>query len=470
MPFGQWIVGPPGSGKTTYCNGLQQYLTLSGRKCAIINLDPANDALPYTCAVNISNLVTLEEVQTHHKLGPNGGLIFCMEFLQENLDWLKEQLDPLLKDGTYLIFDCPGQVELFTLHDSMKVIAEMLTNQWHVRLAVVHLVDAHLCTDASKYMSALLLSLSSMLHLEMPHVNVLSKMDMIQSYGPLAFNLDFYTEVQDLSYLVKSMEGTLFAKRFQKLTEGLCEVVEDFGLISFTPLMVEDKESMKQVLALVDKATGYVWGGNSEQQPYSQFQYTFETATGGRSDLLSEHQERYVDHHEKSSRDLSFEKSLWPPVAFSSSMNRVDVELSLSSDTPDLRVTDALDLSFEGQTTLCICRRTRQVVGRIANEQLENLQQSPSGASIRTLKKSGDTISHAVVRVVCQLQQTPSTGIDLDLQSILRDSRLQQTIRKIDTASKPEAALSTAMQNPEFERFCNQLLGLMQVQAFGGAW
>ncbi|KAK9862867.1 hypothetical protein WJX84_005745 [Apatococcus fuscideae] len=369
MPFGQWIVGPPGSGKTTYCNGLQQYLTLSGRKCAIINLDPANDALPYTCAVNISNLVTLEEVQTHHKLGPNGGLIFCMEFLQENLDWLKEQLDPLLKDGTYLIFDCPGQVELFTLHDSMKVIAEMLTNQWHVRLAVVHLVDAHLCTDASKYMSALLLSLSSMLHLEMPHVNVLSKMDMIQSYGPLAFNLDFYTEVQDLSYLVKSMEGTLFAKRFQKLTEGLCEVVEDFGLISFTPLMVEDKESMKQVLALVDKATGYVWGGNSEQQPYSQFQYTFETATGVLPVRIPE------------------------------------------ADEEALRVGSQLH-----------------------NTHLQRL------------------------------------GIDLDLQSILRDSRLQQTIRKIDTASKPEAALSTAMQNPEFERFCNQLLGLMQVQAFGGAW
>ena len=72
------------------------------------------------------------------------------------------------------------------------------------------------------------------------------------------------------------------------------QVVEEFGLLSFTPLMVEDKESMKQVLAVVDKATGYVWGGEKEQQPYSQFQYTFETATGGRADLLSEHQERYV--------------------------------------------------------------------------------------------------------------------------------------------------------------------------------
>ena len=74
------------------------------------------------------------------------------------------------------------------------------------------------------------------------------------------------------------------------------QVVEGFGLLSFIPLMVEDKDSMKQVLASIDKATGYIWGGESEQQPYSQFQYTFAAATGGASDLLSEHQQRYVDN------------------------------------------------------------------------------------------------------------------------------------------------------------------------------
>ena len=63
------------------------------------------------------------------------------------------------------------------------------------RLAAVHLVDAHLCTDPAKYISALLLSLSSMLHLELPHVNLLSKIDLIEQYGKLQFNLDFYTEV-----------------------------------------------------------------------------------------------------------------------------------------------------------------------------------------------------------------------------------------------------------------------------------
>ena len=54
-----------------------------------------------------------------------------------------------------------------------------------MQLTAVHLVDAHLCSDPGKYVSALLLSLSTMLHLELPHINVLSKIDLIESYGRL---------------------------------------------------------------------------------------------------------------------------------------------------------------------------------------------------------------------------------------------------------------------------------------------
>ncbi len=31
MVFGQLVIGPPGSGKTTYCNGMSQFLQLIGR-------------------------------------------------------------------------------------------------------------------------------------------------------------------------------------------------------------------------------------------------------------------------------------------------------------------------------------------------------------------------------------------------------------------------------------------------------
>ncbi len=73
MPFGQLVIGAPGSGKTTYCDGMQQYLSALGRKVAVVNLDPANDLLPYTPDVDITELVCLETVMEELKLGPNGG-------------------------------------------------------------------------------------------------------------------------------------------------------------------------------------------------------------------------------------------------------------------------------------------------------------------------------------------------------------------------------------------------------------
>ena len=73
-------------------------------------------------------------------------------------------------EGKYLLFDLPGQVELFTMHGSLRRILDTLTTRWQYRLTAVQLVDAHLCSDPAKYLAALLLSLGTMLHLELPQV------------------------------------------------------------------------------------------------------------------------------------------------------------------------------------------------------------------------------------------------------------------------------------------------------------
>ena len=70
------------------------------------------------------------------------------------------------------------------------------------RLAGVNLVDAQLCTDSGKYVAALLASLSTMLHLELPHVNLLSKADLIPSFGELDFDLTFYLEVRKARHVL----------------------------------------------------------------------------------------------------------------------------------------------------------------------------------------------------------------------------------------------------------------------------
>jgi hypothetical protein len=83
-----------------------------------------------------------------------------------------------------LLFDCPGQVELYTVHESMRRIIDEL-GKWNIRLCCVHLIDAVLCSKGTAFIAAVLLSLSTSLQLELPHVNVLSKVDLLPKYGEL---------------------------------------------------------------------------------------------------------------------------------------------------------------------------------------------------------------------------------------------------------------------------------------------
>jgi len=125
MPFGEIVVGSPGSGKSTYCYGKHQLFSALNRPISIVNLDPANDNIPYPCAIDIASLITLQDVMLEHGLGPNGGMLYCMEYLEANYDWLEDRLKELGKDA-YVLFDLPGQVELSTNHNSLKKIIERL--------------------------------------------------------------------------------------------------------------------------------------------------------------------------------------------------------------------------------------------------------------------------------------------------------------------------------------------------------
>jgi GTPase SAR1 family protein len=257
--FGQLVVGSPGSGKTTYCAGMYQFLSAAGRKSAIINLDPSNESSFCEPTIDIIDLITLDAVQNEFDLGPNGGMLYCFDYLAENVDWLLKKIEILLEECKYFLIDCPGQVELFTTNGSLLVVINKLIEKFHIRLATVNLVDCSLCVDPSKFISVVLASLSIMLHLELPNVNVLAKSDIFEQIeSDAGLPLEYYAKLDDFSPMLGVLaSGGLFSQRYLKLSANLLNLVDGFGLLSFVPLSIEGKNMLAQVLRATDAANGF---------------------------------------------------------------------------------------------------------------------------------------------------------------------------------------------------------------------
>lgn len=137
-----------------------------------------------------------------------------------------------------------------------------------------------------------------MMQMDLTHINVLTKIDNLSKYPPLPFNLDFYTEVQDLSYLVPQLEqeSPMFAKgKFAALNQAIIDLVEQFGLVGYETLAVEDKKSMMSLLHTIDRAGGYAFGG-AEGANDSVWQVAVREGLGQMD--IRDVQDRWVDNKE----------------------------------------------------------------------------------------------------------------------------------------------------------------------------
>lgn len=93
------------------------------------------------------------------------------------IDWLKEQLGD--EEDDYFVFDCPGQIELYTHLPIMRAFVDFLKNM-NFNVCSIFMLDSQFMVDGAKFLSGTMTALSVMTNLELPHVNMLSKMDLLQ--------------------------------------------------------------------------------------------------------------------------------------------------------------------------------------------------------------------------------------------------------------------------------------------------
>ncbi|PIO68421.1 hypothetical protein TELCIR_09792 [Teladorsagia circumcincta] len=252
--YGVLVIGAPGAGKSTFCAGLADIFEQINRPHVTINLDPANDFVQYNATYDIKELITVEDVMDRLGLGPNGALKYCMSTLCQNRQWLLQKM--LENKDKYIIIDCPGQLELYKSEGELwKLIREL--ERAGVRLCALHLVDSLYCADAAKFISVVMSTLATMVTMEMPQVNILSKIDLFDEDAP--FNLDYFTHIPDVNRLLELLNEVPGLERYHGLNAAICDVITSFDLVSFVPLNVQKKEDMAKVLRLADTANGWAF-------------------------------------------------------------------------------------------------------------------------------------------------------------------------------------------------------------------
>lgn len=56
--FGVLLLGAPGTGKTTFCKAMHEFLNLHyERKHCLVNLDPANEQVSYPAGIDVQDLI-----------------------------------------------------------------------------------------------------------------------------------------------------------------------------------------------------------------------------------------------------------------------------------------------------------------------------------------------------------------------------------------------------------------------------
>lgn len=273
MRYAQLVIGPAGSGKvniniitpkelvyrsifqSTYCSTMAEHGANTNRNIEVVNLDPAAEYFDYTPSVDIRTLISLDDVMDDEELrfGPNGGLVFCIEYLLENSDWLHEQLGD--GDDEYILFDCPGQIELYTHLTAVKNLVALLQN-WGFNICTVFLVDVQFMVDGAKFLSGTMAALSVMVNLELPHINILSKMDLLSKGAKK--QLERFLE-PDAHSLLGEMEssGSRFNRKYKKLSKAIGQLIEDYSLVRFYPLNIRDEQSISDILLTIDMIVQY---------------------------------------------------------------------------------------------------------------------------------------------------------------------------------------------------------------------
>ena len=197
-----FITGPAGTGKSTLAGSLKEWMQKQEIDSIIVNLDPGAEYIPYEADIDIREWISISQIMSEFNLGPNGAQIVASDMILENLEALRDALGAY--EDYYVIFDTPGQIELFSFRPSSSIMVDALSGN---QAMIAFVADSIISSTPSGFISQKLLYGSIMSRFLKPAMFVLNKCDLISEVdikkieawesSTDALNEDFMNERED---------------------------------------------------------------------------------------------------------------------------------------------------------------------------------------------------------------------------------------------------------------------------------
>ena len=191
-----------------------------------------------------------------------------------------------------IILDMPGQIELYTHVPVVPALVSHLRGELSINLCATYLLESTFIVDPAKFFAGTLSAMSAMVMLELPHVNIMSKVDLIK--GTVSKNQlsrfiepdaslmdDELAQPFDLMQLERSKhedpssaESVMGGVSFARLNRSVARLIDDFGMVSFHKLDAQKESSVGAILSFIDDAIQF-HEAQEPKEPNDEIEYDY---------------------------------------------------------------------------------------------------------------------------------------------------------------------------------------------------
>ena len=159
---------------------------------------------------------------------------------------------------------CIGQIELYTHSDIMGHIVDIFKGADY-KVCALYCLESLFLQDVTKFFAGVLTATSAMLQLGIPHLNLITKTDLLgltdqneeeESYYDDELS-DFYRYLCPDPTLLEERLSCSTSSKFYRLNKALVQLIDEYDMVNFMPVNIRNDTCLQKLMIEIDFATQF---------------------------------------------------------------------------------------------------------------------------------------------------------------------------------------------------------------------